>query len=129
MPEGNYFCPKCHRLGYLVKERRGNRYYYYVYHFRREGGKVKREKCYLGPVEFYDHGSLFNPIGLSGLHDKIRFLRYIEKSLEQLSIAGLPEEYIVEAYRLLDHIEKLSKELKEGVKRIIEAKKVKSEEN
>ena len=110
-------------MGYLVRERRGDRYYYYVYHYIKEGGRVRRERCYLGPVEFYEHGSKFNPIGLSGILDRIRFLRYIEKSLEQLSIAGLPEDYLVEAYRLLDHIEKLSKELKEGVKRILEAKR------
>ncbi len=42
-------CPKCgQKFSYLEERRIGNRIYHYAVHVRREKGKRKVKKCYLG---------------------------------------------------------------------------------
>jgi len=73
-------CPRCGEPGYVTRERRGGRYYYYCVH--RHGKRVHR--CYLGPVE-YVVAEEFNPLGLAGLVDRDRLKRYLRCLLRALS--------------------------------------------
>jgi len=77
-------CPRCANKGYLERRRVGDHIYLYFVHERREGGRRKRLRCYLGATK-YTYVEKFNPLDLSGLHDKERFMRYAMRLLDELS--------------------------------------------
>jgi hypothetical protein len=71
------YCPRCGSEGYMVIVRRGNNAYRYVKHVESEGGVKKARWCYLGPDE-YIYVEHFNELGLAGIHDSSRYLRYAQ---------------------------------------------------
>jgi hypothetical protein len=69
---------------------RGNNAYYYVKHVESEGGTRKARWCYLGPDE-YIYVEHFNELGLAGMHDEKRFLRYAQYLVSRLDGDSLLE--------------------------------------
>jgi hypothetical protein len=79
---GNVICKRCGQPGYVVRERRGSRFYYYMYHESSDGDRVK---CYLGPVDPYVAGSVtHSDLGLywRGLVDDNRDVEYLKTLLD-----------------------------------------------
>jgi hypothetical protein len=87
-------CPKCFNEGRLEVKKIGNHSYLYCLHIIKEGGKTRKKRCYLGAAQ-YTYVERFNPLGLTGLHDKERFVRYARKLLDNLSPQQL--EWLKEA--------------------------------
>jgi hypothetical protein len=85
-------CPLCNREGYFSRERRGNRYYVYFKH--KSGGK-----CYLGADTYY-YVEKYNRLGLTGIHDKERFKRYLLELIDQLTEDQLKEVFEIIKKRL-----------------------------
>jgi hypothetical protein len=77
------YCPRCGSEGYMTISARGNNAYYYVKHVESEGGVKKARWCYLGPDE-YIYVEHFNELGLAGMHDERRFLRYAQYLVSRL---------------------------------------------
>jgi hypothetical protein len=77
------FCARCGAEGYMTVSRRGGNAYYYVKHVESEGGTRMARWCYLGPDE-YIYVEHFNELGLAGMHDKKRFLRYAQYLVSRL---------------------------------------------
>jgi hypothetical protein len=88
-------CPRCGSEGYLEKRKRNDHIYIYFVHVKSEGKKRHIHKCYLGALN-YEYVEKFNPIGLSGLHDKERFSKYIKRLIDNMT-----KEQLVD---LLDYI-------------------------
>jgi len=84
------FCPRCGVEGYMTIRARGNNAYYYVKHVESEGGTRKARWCYLGPDE-YIYVEAFNELGLAGMHDEKRFLRYAQYLVSRLDQGTLLE--------------------------------------
>jgi uncharacterized OB-fold protein len=54
-------CPRCGSpVSWYERARRGERYYLLAVHF--DPQSKSRRKCYLGPVDGYDHGSITHPM-------------------------------------------------------------------
>ena len=85
-------CPKCMQPYRWIERHkvRGRVYLYAVHGERREGGKRKVERCYLGPVDRYRYVSELQSVGglklieLKGMSDPRRFYEYLEGALEAL---------------------------------------------
>jgi len=90
------YCPRCGSEGYMTIRARGNNAYRYVKHVESEGGTKKARWCYLGPDE-YIYVEHFNELGLAGMHDERRYLRYAEYLVSRLSA-----EELLELRRLID---------------------------
>jgi hypothetical protein len=65
-------CPRCGSpVSWYERARRGERYYLLAVHFDPESRS--RRKCYLGPVEGYEHGSITHPMmELKGFGSDVR---------------------------------------------------------
>jgi len=65
-------CPRCGSpVSWYERARRGERYYLLAVHFDPESRS--RRKCYLGPVDGYEHGSVTHPmIDLKGFGSDVR---------------------------------------------------------
>jgi hypothetical protein len=90
------FCARCGAEGYMTVSRRGGNAYYYVKHVESEGGAKKARWCYLGPDE-YIYVEHFNELGLAGMHDSGRYLRYA-----QFLVSRLGPEELLELRRMID---------------------------
>jgi hypothetical protein len=77
-------CPCRDKPGYVEARRKGGQTYYYFVHYWKQDGKRRIHKCYLGPVR-YRYVEPFNELGLAGLTDKQRFVRYLRALLDRLS--------------------------------------------
>jgi len=83
---GEKICPRCGMpYSYLDIDKRASNTYVYAIHYYYEGGKRKKRKCYLGPLESYIyvtklHTDIVNPEGLvlEGALSTTRAVRYIE---------------------------------------------------
>jgi len=76
------YCPRCGSEGYMAISRKGNNAYRYVKHIESEGGAKKDRWCYLGPDQ-YIYVEHFNELGLAGMHDSARHLRYAQYLLSR----------------------------------------------
>jgi hypothetical protein len=106
---GARICPRCGEpISYVERHRRGERIYYYAVHeYYANGKRVARRKCYLGP-EVYVHGELFNRLGLAGLVDPKRYVRYLITLLARIDAMNLASE----------EKEALAEELKKALERL-----------
>jgi hypothetical protein len=77
------FCPRCGAEGYMTISRRSSNTYYYVMHIEHESGSRKARWCYLGAEE-YIYVEHFNELGLAGIQDEKRFLRYAQYLVSRL---------------------------------------------
>jgi hypothetical protein len=79
-------CPRCGRAyQYIEKRKVGNNVYFYAVHdwVKREDGKRYAVRCYLGSKQ-YQYVEQFQQLGLAGLIDKERFVRYALNVLDKL---------------------------------------------
>jgi hypothetical protein len=74
----------------MVVRPRGNNAYYYVKHVESEGGARRARWCYLGPDQ-YIYVEHFNELGLAGMHDSARHLRYAQYLLSRFDQGTLLE--------------------------------------
>jgi hypothetical protein len=118
-------CPRCGSpISWYERARRGERYYLLAVHFDPESRA--RRKCYLGPVDGYEHGSVTHPMmELKGFGTDVK---------EELRRRA---EYAMEALdSLLDYLERLGtyaeaeelKELQERLRAVLEKVSRKSSE-
>jgi hypothetical protein len=80
-------CPRCGRqYQYIEKRQVGKNVYYYAVHdwVKREDGKRYAVRCYLGSKK-YSYVEGFQQLGLAGLIDEERFLRYALNVLDKLN--------------------------------------------
>lgn len=84
-------CPRCGGLGYAEAYNIGGKRYLYVVH----GHGKNRTKCYIGPVDGYDHAELLLALGLTNIHD-IDYLIVIENALirfiNEMSLKRMKDE-------------------------------------
>jgi len=106
-------CPRCGSpISWYERARRGERYYLLAVHFDPESRS--RRKCYLGPVDGYEHGSVTHPMmelkgfGTDVREEVRRRADYVMDSLgsfiEYLEHLGVHEK--------VGKLEKLQRELK-----------------
>jgi hypothetical protein len=85
-------CPRCGEpISYVERRKRGERTYYYAVHERYVNGKRVVRKCYLGP-DVYEYAERLNNLGLSGLIDSKRYVKYLSHLLARLDIMTLSKE-------------------------------------
>lgn len=80
-------CPRCGRAyQYIEKRKVGNNVYFYAVHdwVKREDGKRYAVRCYLGSKQ-YQYVEQFQQLGLAGLIDEERYIRYALNVLDKLS--------------------------------------------
>jgi len=99
-------CPRCGSKGYLEYRKRGDRVYVYMHHRVSEGGKRRVKKCYLG-ARSYSYVEKLNPLGLKGMMDRDRFLKYALSIIDSLTM-----DQLIELKRLID--DKLRSDIGEG---------------
>jgi len=64
-------CPRCNRIGYAFKAKRGGKYYVYVKHATRVEGRIRYEYCYVGPANSYDYvHRVHGELGLTNVVDQ-----------------------------------------------------------
>jgi len=121
-------CPRCGGLGYTEVYNIGGKRYLYVVH----GYGKKRTKCYIGPVDGYDHAEFLLALGLTNIHDVdylivtenalIRFIN--EMSLKRMKDnegrAEALEKLKVAEKKLQTYLEEIAK-LKKEIEKEIEA--------
>jgi len=109
-------CPRCGRVGYAFKAKRGGKYYVYVKHVTKVGNEVHYEYCYVGPEGEYRyvhrvHGGL----GLTNVVDQDYasvLLSAVEKQLqlaETLASQGRKSEALQLLQKLVDALESAKK--------------------
>jgi len=77
-------CPRCGQHGYIEKMRRGSNIYILYVHEKTVNGKRTRKRCYVG-AERYIYVNKFNDIGLTGIHDRTRYKKYLAVLLSRLT--------------------------------------------
>jgi len=107
---GVLICERCGSpINFVVKRKRGNRYYYYGVHiFKDEDGKRHRVEHYLGPTDKYIHAETINPIGLTNAKEQNRFEEYVEKILSNLLIKDHFD--LTKALQLINELKELINE-------------------
>jgi len=116
-------CPRCNRLGYAFKSRRGNKYYVYVKHVAKVGNRIRYEYCYVGPEDEYHYvQKIHGGLGLTNTIEQdyaVTVLSAVEKQLqfaERLVNQGKRREAEELLKRLLDVLSNAISEVLELVK-------------
>jgi len=69
-------CPRCGQMGHTEAYNIGGKRYLYVVH----GYGKNKTKCYIGPVDGYDHAEFMLALGLTNIHD-VDYLIVAENAL------------------------------------------------
>jgi hypothetical protein len=114
-------CPRCGRQGYTEIHNVAGKKYLYVVH--REG--KKRTKCYIGPVEGYDHADRLLTLGLTNIQE----IDYLEVSINALLrfIVEIEEKRTKDLGEKQDALEKLKRAEKELASYLEDIAKLKKE--
>ncbi|MEM4554190.1 MAG: putative integrase [Ignisphaera sp.] len=72
-------CPRCGSLGYRSVEKRAGRYYVYYIHRDNASGRVR--KCYVGPIEGYNHVEKIHSLNLDNLED-VDYIEVARRAIE-----------------------------------------------
>ncbi|MEM4976514.1 MAG: hypothetical protein QXT64_04235 [Desulfurococcaceae archaeon] len=94
-------CPRCGALGYRSVERRGGRYYVYYIHY--DPVSKSRRRCYIGPVEGYNHAEHIHMLDL----DNLESVDYLKIALNAVNAYVRRARRSEEARR--EAVERLSK--------------------
>ncbi|MEM4976044.1 MAG: hypothetical protein QXT64_01825 [Desulfurococcaceae archaeon] len=107
-------CPRCGATGYRSVEKRGNRkYIYYIHKFGE-----KRRKCYIGPIDGYNHAEKLHSLDLDNLESvdyievasnaihgfarKFSLLKTFDERRAELARFGLLVEKVLRFYSMLE---------------------------
>jgi len=119
-------CPRCNRVGYAFKAKRGNKYYIYVKHVTKVGNRIRYEYCYVGPANSYDYvHRIHGELGLTNTIEQdyaVTVLSAVEKQLqlaERLASQGKRREAEELLKKLLDVLDSATRRVSEFAKNIV----------